>query len=1606
MSLSADLPEKIEDWTKDHVYKWLISSLGVSKVYADQLYHEDVSGSDLVFFEIEDLTKLGIKYGPAVKIVKNVRQLKVSPGRILKFQTEEDQDASKTIQTSMQTASPHMFQQCSISNEEKVVKTNISLASESDKSPADAMCLKNVDISLGTDIKTELLPSREKTYPESTIFKEPELEEKLPYPFDKSHEPYTYSQHDILPAEKGPSNLIEPVHEYKLLGNTEHASEAEVLKKFSNEVFRFAAACMNSRTNGTIHFGVGDEPHFTHGEVIGISVPSPNKFVDHFNKSLKDYFTEHTNIAKNCIRQPRFVQVLSLDTTMSNRYVIEVDVVPSFSLTRGEVFNITMITCDKQGKKHKEDFLFVRDGASSKNILANKNIREVLSQLSEIKENMKFLVSRREASELEGPKEPGQSNQGQRLKRLIGFGKDTLENSLYSTYVVVTNKCHPSELEFLQFLREMKLFAVLEFDPESALNGVCNFFRKDRIANLHYPRNYNTGEAVSVIIGKLNLFRQTSWVFCNGRTNGDSEADQPFTPSEWLKKRAGEVKDVIHFLCNPDVLPTGKSLVMFLLHSDVTEISDPVLETFCTFYQKLEGADNMLCICKNASIFSYWKDLVDIRCKMDITSKCIYDLNLNEINGTILKLKQPHTQSSSRFLPSSGSSSVLLVKKDEDLMTALDIVCENECENTEIEKNACFDDFKNIKEEDFYRGGKVTWWNFYFSETPGSLPFIKRDKYEELYNLITPDGGFATPCVILNLFHHPGCGGTTLAMHVLWNLRKKFRCAVLKNNTTQNTEIAVQVIHLLTCGKGEQSTYTPVLLLVDDWEEMESIRDLHRCILNAAPVKQKQETLMVVILNCMRSQFPAESSKNSLIDSVYITNKLSQKEQGFFEAKLNELRVHHEKPETFYAFMIMKSNFNETYIKNVVHNTLKDLNVSTKEAQLVSFLALLNSYVNGSSMSVSLCEEFVGIKNALWGRETLEEKMNPYSTLLIRFNVEEYGTYQGVRFLHQMIANHCLQVLTKKHNLKLCEMTTNLLHCDMLYKSGMGKDILIQNIQSMLITRQRREYGDDKDTLFSPLIEQMQQEEGTTQIKDVLVEATKRFDKNATIPQALARHFYLREKDFESALKWAQDAKHKKYNSYIADTLGQVFKSKLKHEIECAEAKCKILTPEDLEKYLQLAQKATKAFKDSQDLANSDDSTDTPEYRKKKHSTYNTSGHIGEMDVAMIIFDVVREVPFFKSDELNHIKMMNFLKNKMPISSLHEDDSEVNSQFISVLQNHEKFLVTLKPQVKETFVFFENYFTYLKPRSIEKQTAEDRNKRKVSDHFKKYIKLFCSSETERQSERVNQPKLSLQQNIEDQRRFLEEERADTFSGLLQCLNEKKGYDMQKILNSWSFIYKNSTKKSLKDTTNIILANIVLYCINRKSASLMDYTTLTALLNEALQEEGTHSNCTELYYLAMLLLWPGSNVLPENAFKNICTYVTSIRRSFHRRFAHVCRTKSAIAHFYLGKSTQLRRIVHKAKLDNSLGPEKNSKNSLWQSGAIWKEKTVQNLLLRVKGTTENGDVYVHYDGNLKIPVRPVYLGGVRSGYSIEEVSFYLGFSMEGPVAYNIEYINDS
>lgn len=1597
------LPALIEDWTKEQVKDWLIIQLRVPQHIAQNLYDQELSGACLVSFEKQDLLELGVPPAPAIQIIRQVE----------KFRRD-----SATFQPNVRTLKSHdeptseseLWKTTEIQDETETIAESDS-GFQSLSSSLQIMQMARNRIKSVLHPETQNNPQFPTEMNDNMEFLQLKNQICLIRAFDKSDSNILYKESDILPPVSGPGNLLEPVHEYQLLPT--EASEREIIYEFTKEAFCFAASCMNSRANGTIHFGVNNKPGQGHGEVVGHKITSFSKYNEAFESCLSKYFEEqHVTAARMCIRPPNFIQVQAKDGTSSDKWVIEVDVVPTHLVTQQNIFyTLLSIGSHNETQQCKTECLFVREGPRAVNILADADPRILQQKIKSFSDKIwHWALARKTAEDNElSQKQPSQGHQGQRLKQLITCGREAFENSIQ--VVVVTDKCHSSDLEHLDFLKEMTLFAVLDFDPESDVNGTCSFYRRDRVANLHYPCMYTSQDSVTAIIGKLNLFKQTSWIFCNGRLDEEDESNKPLTPSEWLKKRSGEINNTISLLFQSDLLCKDRLLVVFLLHSAVTDISNPILETFCAVYRSLEGVDKMLCICKNNTIFSHWRTLIESRCKEDITSKCIYELNLNEISSTIKNLKGPQTQSSRRFLPSTGSSSVLLAKKDEELMTVLDILCENECENTEIETTDSFKEFKREIEEDFYRGGQVSWWNFYFSENRDGLPFIKRDKYNELYDLITPVQGYTYPCVMISLFHHPGCGATTLAMHVLWNLRRKFRCAVVKNNMATNNEVATQVMKLFMYGKAEeQSEYTPVLLLVDNWDDVE---DLKQCIL--ASVRKRQSSVIVIILNCERTQFPGESCRTSRLSNVFITNKLSTQEQNLFSEKLQKLKDYHKMPETFYAFMIMTNNFSEAYITNLVSNIVKDLDITTQQGRLFSFLALLNTYVNGSYILLSLCEELVGIlhrgiRNAQFKQETLDDKMRPCSTLMITFTAEEHGTYQAVRFLHQMIAKKCLEFLTQKYKVSLSEITINLLFCDKLYKSYMGRDFLLQNIHSMLITRQRKEGGDDKNTLFSPLIEDIDKEKGPEKVGEILERAISRFARSATIPQALARHFYLKEKNFESALKWALDAKGKMSNSYIADTVGQVHKSHLKKEIEDS----KYLTPDVLDTFLALGSKAVNAFQESQQLARNDqkEQVDKFDLTIKKRSTinHNTSGYVGEIEVMMTLLDVIKDLPLFAAtDRHKRDQMLQFLRGHYPVSSLNDYSNATCKQFVAVLTDHKIFLISLKQRLKDIFCFFENYFLYLKPRSQERETTDERNKRKVSEYFKMYIEIFSSSEEEKASEKASKPQLSLHQKIEDYRFHLEIKRADSFAGLLQWLTDKSGTEMEHILTKWQFIIENSPYRDVKDTVNFILANIVLHCIKPSSKLLKKYEELVDRLNEELQKEGTHSKLTELYYLSMLLMWPTQDQSLESfkTYKNISVYVTSAKRSFHQRFAHLFPARSAVAHFFLGKSNKLRRIVSKVKLDQMIFSSGQSRDlhHLWQSGAAWSKPEVQRILLRVKGKSENGNIYVNYSGNLKMLVRPVYLGDIRSGYSREDVSFYLGFSMEGPVAYDIKYEND-
>jgi hypothetical protein len=99
---------------------------------------------------------------------------------------------------------------------------------------------------------------------------------------------------------------------------------------------------------------------------------------------------------------------------------------------------------------------------------------------------------------------------------------------------------------------------------------------------------------------------------------------------------------------------------------------------------------------------------------------------------------------------------------------------------------------------------------------------------------------------------------------------------------------------------------------------------------------------------------------------------------------------------------------------------------------------------------------------------------------------------------------------------------------------------------------------------------------------------------------------------------------------------------------------------------------------------------------------------------------------------------------------------------------------------------------------------------------------------------------------------------------------------------------------------------------------------------------------------------------------------------------------------------LKMFVHKSKLaslTDHLSRDENRR--LWQSGDIWKHPKVFELLKPVKGWVKDERVYVKgYDAGSEIKVHPISLPS-ELRHNNERVTFFLGFSFDGPIAYNVE-----
>ncbi|XP_075948562.1 sterile alpha motif domain-containing protein 9-like [Anarhichas minor] len=911
------------------------------------------------------------------------------------------------------------------------------------------------------------------------------------------------------------------------------------------------------------------------------------------------------------------------------------------------------------------------------------------------------------------------------------------------------------------------------------------------------------------------------------------------------------------------------------------------------------------------------------------------------------KVKETESEMASGAALSTAKSGKLEIKHS---LSLLDVLFANQFEGESFPP-----ELLHQTEENFYRGAPPKWLNFHISEQRESgdtrTPFIKRDGYDKLVETIHQRRKFPGISTV-QLFHQPGCGGTTLAMKVLWDLRKTFRCAVLTGSTSDITKVAEEVVQLFTAGS--RGNHKTVLLLVNDEKIMKELQDSIKMTITEQDTYVPGHMPVAILLNCVRKDVVLQS------DHIVLQKDLSEEEKHKFDEKKKELSTRYsDGHKQFHGFNIMQTNFSQAYIQEACSDfkTAKKANRPQK-TQLAAFLSLLNAYVPGSFLLESQCMDFFKHDDYSHGDFSLEDRMEPFSHLIITFQ-QDGRSEKKVCMAHPMIAQCCTELMATS-GVTRSDTARNLLSRLRFDETppfwvGFIKDMLTKRGTKPKDMKKEEDPidGTEFEERYSRLILDIQKIESNKQSVSVLKVASKLFHQNPYFPQALARFYYIELKDYNEAEMWAKRAKQRDpQNSFVADTLGQVHKNHLKNKERPAK-------PREI---LQLASKAIEAFKDEERLAENEQGSEMKgDGSTKVSNVFNVRGQVGYVQVCNLVYDLLVS----QNDTWREV-----LTKNVSLSSVLESLGD------NKLSRFNDLINSLRGEIERKCTFFDKYLTYSKPHMKDDPAY-------ISKDTSKCYRNFVG----------NSPSKDFKQKGADLIQKLKQNLADTSAGVLSCLDrECTESDLKEITTWWEEIFLQ--KDTVTALVNYILAHIMLR--NMGAISPSDCKHLAAFKEKM---PLIPNDSPELHMLALLLCWPTGS--EAKCVLDLNELIRRMHRSYEVAYKIHFQSRYLRPLFFIGNGEDLKRIVHRKVLENLFLEQseetKQDWSNNWSKEKIFQVPEVQARLVKVEGVVRNYRVFATIDD----VVIEVDANRQKSLRRPRRVSFYLGFTIRGPVAFAIQ-----
>ncbi len=115
-----------------------------------------------------------------------------------------------------------------------------------------------------------------------------------------------------------------------------------------------------------------------------------------------------------------------------------------------------------------------------------------------------------------------------------------------------------------------------------------------------------------------------------------------------------------------------------------------------------------------------------------VNSSSVVGMTISQVNATLQQV-QPTTTQATKRLPIHVKGECFLDTREEEMRCSLEILSLNHCEETSPE---LIESEKEMIEQQFYHGGKVTWMNLWLADKKIVGEVIQRDAYSEVNSLV------------------------------------------------------------------------------------------------------------------------------------------------------------------------------------------------------------------------------------------------------------------------------------------------------------------------------------------------------------------------------------------------------------------------------------------------------------------------------------------------------------------------------------------------------------------------------------------------------------------------------------------------------------------------------------------------------------------------------------------------------------------------------------------------------------------------------------------------------------------------------------------------------